>query len=99
MTKRKKQKKRTFNSFGMVIVISPYTNAGELRTTTMITVKMNKIDLGSYGEAYTLTLGNIESPGKKDVTITISECEAEKLKPLFSNNTKRGKFKENEEWI
>lgn len=65
----------------------------------MIIVRMNKIDLGAYGEAYTLTLGNIESPEKKSIKITISEYEAEKLKPLFTHNTKSGKFQENEEWI
>ncbi len=65
----------------------------------MIVVTMNKIDLGTFGEAYTITLGNIDSPEKKSVRITISECEAEKLKPLFTHNTKSGKFQENEEWI
>lgn len=65
----------------------------------MITVKMNKIDVGAYGEAYTLTLGNIETTDKNEIKLSISEYEAEILKPLFSHNTKSGKFNENEEWI
>lgn len=65
----------------------------------MIVVTMNKIDLGTYGEAYILTLGNIEIPNSKEVKITISEHEAESLKPLFSHNEKSGKFNENEKWL
>jgi len=64
----------------------------------MIVVSMNKQDLGTFGEAYFLTLGNIEEPKKESVRISISEFEAEKLKPLFSNSKKTGKFNENQEW-
>jgi hypothetical protein len=64
----------------------------------MVVVKMNKQDLGTFGEAYILTLSNIEDVNIQSVKITISECEADKLKTLFSNNAKSGKFNENEEW-
>lgn len=65
----------------------------------MVVLKINKIDVGAYGEAYFLTIGNLEEPKKKDVQINISECQAEMLKPLFSNSKKSGKLLENEEWF
>ena len=65
----------------------------------MVIVRMNKVDIGTHGVAYFLTLGNIEVPEKKDVKVTISEFEAELLKPLFCRSTKSGKFDENEEWV
>lgn len=65
----------------------------------MVIVRMNKIDVGTHGAAYFLTLGNIEVPEKQDVKIAISEVEAELLKPLFCRSKKSGKFEENEEWV
>lgn len=65
----------------------------------MVVLKMDKIDVGTYGEVYQLEVGNIESPNNGKVTINITEGEFNQLKPLFDNCTKHGKFNEHETYI
>ena len=65
----------------------------------MVIVRMTKVYTNETDDVFKIVLGNIEDPKRKEVVISLSPCEADRLKHLFLHNKKSGKLKENEEWF
>lgn len=62
-------------------------------------VKMSKIDMGVFGEFYTLTIDIDPDNLLQDyVNIKITEPEAMQLKPHFKNERTSGKSIKHTEW-
>lgn len=63
-------------------------------------IEMIKHDHYTFGEHWHLEIASLDKGSSvKAQIVKISECEAEKMKPIFSHNEKFGKFNENERWF
>lgn len=64
----------------------------------LTSVTMNKIDCGSYGEAWEIVIDGELETNDKGFKIPISEHQAEQIKHLFTTKKTSGKFNEHEHY-